>query len=238
MLTFVALGGEGKTSLVAHWTADLANQGWPGCAAAFAWSFCSQGTREQAAASSDLFLRDALTYFGDAELANSPQTAYDKAKRLARLVGEQRALLILDGLEPLQYAPTSPQPGQLKDQAIAALLKSLAVSSLGLCLVTTRYSVKDLQAYRQTTAPETKLLRLSKAAGVELLRCLGVYGRQDEFETLVKDVRGHALTLNLLGTYLRDAHGGDIRRRDLVKLAEADAEEQAGHAFRVMDTYV
>ena len=35
-----------------------------------------------------------------------------------------------------------------------------------------------------------------------------------------------------------DAHGGDIRRRDLVKLAEADAEEQAGHAFRVMDTYV
>jgi hypothetical protein len=65
-----------------------------------------------------------------------------------------------------------------------------------------------------------------------------VRGRQDEFEQLVDDVRGHALTLNLLGTYLRDAHGGDIRRRDRMKLAEADAEEQAGHAFRVMDTYV
>jgi len=238
VMTFVALGGEGKTSLVAHWTAALANQGWPGCEAAFAWSFYSQGTREQAAASSDLFLREALIYFGDAEMANSPQMAYDKAKRLARLVGEQRALLILDGLEPLQYAPTSPQPGQLKDQAIAALLKSLAASSLGLCLVTTRYSVTDLKAYSQTTAPETKLLRLSKTAGVELLRCLGVHGRQDEFEKLVEDVRGHALTLNLLGTYLRDAHGGDIRQRDRVNLAEADAEEQAGHAFRVMDTYV
>ena len=105
VLTFVALGGEGKTSLVSHWTAKLSNQGWPGCEAAFAWSFYSQGTREQAAASSDLFLRDALIYFGDTEMANSPQTAYDKAKRLARLVGEQRALLILDGLEPLQYAP-------------------------------------------------------------------------------------------------------------------------------------
>jgi hypothetical protein len=238
VLSFVALGGEGKTSLVAHWTAALASQGWPGCTAAFAWSFYSQGSREQAAASSDLFLREALTYFGDAELANSPQTAYDKAKRLARLVGEQRALLILDGLEPLQYAPTSPQPGQLKDPAIAALLKSLAASSLGLCVVTTRYSIRDLQAYRLTTAQETQLLRLSQAAGVELLRSLGVRGRQDEFEQLVDAVRGHALSLNLLGAYLRDAHGGDIRRRDRVKLAEADAEEQAGHAFRVMDTYV
>jgi len=51
-------------------------------------------------------------------------------------------------------------------------------------------------------------------------------------------VRGHALTLNLLGSYLRDAHAGDIRKRDLVKLEEADAEEQGGHAFRVMDAYV
>ncbi|HEY5752648.1 MAG TPA: hypothetical protein VIT21_05835, partial [Chthoniobacterales bacterium] len=48
----------------------------------------------------------------------------------------------------------------------------------------------------------------------------------NEFEKLVEDVQGHALTLNLLGTYLRDAHAGDIRQRDLVKLEEADAEEQ------------
>ena len=38
-------------------------------------------------------------------------------------------LLILDGLEPLQYPPTSPTPGQLKDQGIAALLKSLATAN-------------------------------------------------------------------------------------------------------------
>jgi hypothetical protein len=30
ILTFVALGGEGKTSLVAKWTADLSYQNWPG----------------------------------------------------------------------------------------------------------------------------------------------------------------------------------------------------------------
>ena len=30
VLTFVAFGGEGKTSLVAKWAAELAHQDWPG----------------------------------------------------------------------------------------------------------------------------------------------------------------------------------------------------------------
>jgi hypothetical protein len=237
VLTFVALGGEGKTSLVAKWAADRAYQNWPGCDAAFAWSFYSQGTREQAAASSDLFLKEALTFFGDPGMAGSAHGAFDKGGRLAKLAGERRALLILDGLEPLQYAPTSPTPGELKDSGLAALLKGLATNNRGLCVVTTRYSLPGLRAYRQTTAPEVNLLRLSKEAGVALLRSLGVKGTQPEFDTLVEKVKGHALTLNLLGTWLRDAYAGDIRKRDLLNLEKAD-EEQGGHAFRVMDAYV
>ena len=84
-----------------------------------------------------------------------------------------------------------------------------------------------------------KLLRLSRDAGVHLLKTLGVNGTAQEFATLVEDVKGHALTLTLLGTYLRDAHGGDIRKRDLVKLEEADEEsDHPHHAFHVMDAYV
>ena len=160
ILTFVALGGEGKTSLVAKWAAELAAQDWPGCDAAFAWSFYSQGTREQLASSSDLFLKAALTFFGDdadQAFAASPAGAFEKGQRLARLVGQRRSLLILDGLEPLQYAPTAPTPGELKDQGVAALLKGLAAASHGLCVVTTRYSLPDLKAFWQTTAPEVKL---------------------------------------------------------------------------------
>ena len=256
VLTFVALGGEGKTSLVAKWVAELAHQDWPGCDSVFAWCFYSQGTGDQVVVSSDLFLAAALTFFGDAAMANSAVGAIDKGRRLAQLVCPLRALLILDGLELLQYALTSPTPGELNDHGLAALLKGLAANNHGLCIVTTRYSIPDLRVYWQTTAPETKIPRLSMAAGVELIRSLGVKGtlrpsngservvaggsrrHLNEFETLVEDVKGHALTLNLLGSYLRDAHGGDIRRRDLVKLEEADAEEQGGHAFRVMDAYV
>jgi hypothetical protein len=52
---------------------------------------------------------------------------------------------------------------------------------------------------------------------VALLKLLGVNGTQAEFETLVEEVKGHALTLNL---YLRDAYAGDIHQRDQVRLKE------------------
>jgi tetratricopeptide (TPR) repeat protein len=252
VLTFVALGGEGKTSLVAKWAADLARQNWPGCESAFAWSFYHQGTDERTADSSDLFLKEALTFFGDPEMAASSQHAIDKGRRLAKLIGGRPALLILDGLESLQYAPTSPAPGKLKEgQGLAELLKGLAADSQGLCVVTTRYAIPDLCAYLGKTVREEKLSRLSREAGVRLLQTFDVMGNQrqtmpspdgrdlwNEFEKLVEDVKGHALTLTLLGSYLRDCHDGDIHRRDLVKLEEANAEELGGHAFRVMDAYV
>jgi len=242
LLTFVAMGGEGKTSLVAKWAVDeLSANGWPGCEAAFAWSFYSQGTRDQVAASSDAFLKAALDFFAqddaDRAFAASPAGAYEKGQRLARRVGSRRSLLILDGLEPLQYAPTAPTGSQLKDQGLAALLKGLAQQSQGLCLVTTRYSLPDLKAFRQSTAPEHELKRLSTAAGTHLMTTLGVKGPKHELHAAVEEVKGHALTLQLLGSWLRDAHAGDIRQRQLVKLEEADAEEQGGHAFRVMAVY-
>ena len=149
VVVFVALGGEGKTALVAKWAANLSGQNWPDCDACFAWSFYSQGSDEKAATSSDLFLKEALTAFGDADdklFAASSAGAYEKGQRLARVVGSRRILLILDGLEPLQYAPTAPTGSELKDQGIAALLKGLATDSRGLCIVTTRYSVPNLKA--------------------------------------------------------------------------------------------
>ena len=238
ILSFVALGGEGKTALVADWVAQLLAQDFPGCEAVFAWSFYSQGTEQQIAASSDLFLSVGLTFFGDAALAATAASAVDKAKRLAALIGGQRTLLILDGLEPLQYAPTSTMKGALRDQAMATLLKALATQSKGLCVLTTRYSVPDLSCLsRYGNVQEHALLRLPTEAGVALLRALHVRGAAGECAQLVREVQGHALTLTLLGSYLHDAHGGDIRQRDRIAFSEADKEEQGGHAWRVMDAY-
>ena len=189
------------------------------------------------AASSDAFLKAALDFFADHAFAASAAGAYEKGQRLARLVSSRRSLLILDGLEPLQYAPSAPTPGELKDQGLAALLKGLAQQNRGLCLVTTRYSVPDLKAFRQSTAPEVTLTRLSREAGIDLLRRLGVKGHAPELAAMVKDFKGHALTLTLLGRYLCRAFQGDIRKRDRLKLQKADTKATNGHAFRVMAAY-
>ncbi len=48
---------------------------------------------------------------------------------------------------------------------------------------------------------------------------------------------GHSLTLQLLGTYLQEAHEGDVRKRDLIPFEEADSEIQGGHGFRTIAAY-
>ncbi|MGH8525641.1 MAG: hypothetical protein ACREXY_15990, partial [Gammaproteobacteria bacterium] len=53
-----------------------------------------------------------------------------------------------------------------------------------------------------------------------------------------REVQGHALAFTLLGGYLKLAHGGDTRKRDLVTFEEADDEIEGGRAFRIMDAYL
>ncbi len=167
VVTVVAWGGVGKTSLVAHWAAQLAARDHDG-ADYFDWSFYSQGTQDAGAASGETFLAAGLRFFGGEEgesLAASPRSAEEKGTRLAEFVARRKALLILDGLEPLQYSPSSPLAGQLKDPGVKTLLKSLAQKNPGLCLVTTREKVADLAGFARNTAPEWSLERLSMASG-------------------------------------------------------------------------
>jgi tetratricopeptide (TPR) repeat protein len=235
VVTLVAWGGVGKTSLVSRWVAELAKRDHDG-ADYFDWSFYSQGSSDQSSASADPFVDAALRFFGDEATAGSAKSPWDKGARLAQLVGGRRTLLVLDGLEPLQHPP-GPLAGELKDPAITSLLKGLAARNAGLCVVTTRERVEDLAGFEESTAQRWELERLSTPAGVELLKSLGVHGAAAEIAKLVEEVRGHALSLSLLGRFLRDAHGGDVRKRDLVRFEEADAEIRGGHAFRVMEAY-
>ena len=230
VVTIVAWGGVGKTSLVSHWaTRRLANGG---VERYFDWSFFTAGGADKTA-SPDLFLKSALEFFGDPALANSSANAWDKGAALARLVAERKALLILDGLEPLQDAKS----GAIREEGLVALLRGLAGANRGLCLVTTRQEVPDLLQFRDTTAPEWRLSRISTAASVELLKKVGVNGEPEELKQLATDLKGHALTLSMLGRFLAEAYGGDVRKRDLVDLSEADDSETSGHAFQVMDAY-
>ena len=232
IISLVAWGGVGKSSLTNRWLGEMAQQDYRGAKRVFGWSFYSQGTRVTEA-SADAFMDAALRWFGDdAPEAGSP---WDKGERLAGLVRAQRTLLVLDGLEPLQNPP-GPDEGRIRDPAVAALLRELAASNPGLCVVSTRVGIADLGDYAQSTAPVIPLDELSEDDGAALLQALGVTGPRDELRAAVREFGGHALALTLLGTYLRDVCGRDVTRRGEVSLLEQDAQ-QGGHARRVMESY-
>jgi hypothetical protein len=234
--TLVAWGGVGKTSLVAHWVSErMAAKGWPGVERYFDWSFYSQGTGESRQTSSDFFIEEALKFFGDPDpVKGSP---WDRGQRLAGLIQKHRTLLVLDGIEPLQYPLNDPQAGRLKDQALEALLQGLAADNPGLCIVTTREHLKNIE--NQATTEERNLDQLVKEAAIQLFRHLQIVGTEKEMEAAWKDAGGHALTLQLLGRFIVDAYPHDphVSRYKEVKFEEADAEHQGRSAFKVMIAY-
>ena len=140
VVSFVAWGGVGKSTLVNKWLERLAKDNYRGANRVYAWSFYSQGTTERAT-SADLFINSALEWFGDEDpTAGSP---WDKGERLARLIRQQRTLLLLDGMEPLQSS-SSFERGKIKDPALATMLTELARENPGLCVITTRERISDL----------------------------------------------------------------------------------------------
>ncbi|HJR08940.1 MAG TPA: DUF4062 domain-containing protein [Pyrinomonadaceae bacterium] len=232
ILSLVAWGGVGKSALVNHWLGAMARDNYRGAERVYAWSFYSQGTTDRAA-SADQFIEAALTWFGDPD--PNKGSPWDKGERLARLVGAHRTLLVLDGLEPLQHPPGADE-GRLKDQALQSLLRGLAASNKGLCLISTRVPVTDLSSFEGSTTTRIDLEHLSPEAGAQVLTAQGVKGTQTELEQASTEFGGHSLALTLLGSYLSDVYGGDVSRRTEVSDLEGDVR-YGGHAQKVMASY-
>jgi serine/threonine protein kinase/tetratricopeptide (TPR) repeat protein len=233
VVTIVAWAGVGKSTLVNHWLRALAAQQYRSAEVVFGWSFYRQGTGE-GTSSAEEFLDVALTWFGDPDPRIG--TAWEKGERLANLVAHRRSLLVLDGLEPLQYPP-GPQEGRLRDASLQAFLRELAAFNLGLCVITTRLPVADIADHERTSAPRRDLEHLSSDAGARLLRALGVQGDEAELRSASEEFGGHCLALTLLGSYLTDAYHGDIRRRKEVLERLTQDVRQGAHARKVMESY-
>ncbi len=237
ILCFVALGGVGKSALVNEWLNRMDAENFRGAERVYGWSFYSQGTREDRQVSADSFLKDALTWFDDEACALSNKSSFDKGRRLAELIREKRTLLILDGLEPMQYPPGE-MGGRLKDQGMQALCKNIIHGNPGLCIITTRFEVEDLKQH-QGKGKAGKCVHLdflSEEAGAQLLVNAGVKGPHKELCAASREYSGHALALNLLGSFLAAVHEGDIRKRDLIPHL-TDDEAHGNHAKRVMHSY-
>jgi tetratricopeptide (TPR) repeat protein len=227
----VAFGGVGKSALVNAWLARMDADEWQGARRVYGWSFYSQGTDRLS--SSDEFIAATLRWFGDPDPTQG--SPWDKGERLAALVRKERALLILDGVEPLQWGP-GVQEGKLKDPALEALVKELGAQNKGLCLITSRIALADLDGLGGDKVRSKDLGSLSPDAGADLLKARGAKGTDEELRETAAEYKGHGLALTLLGSYLEEIAKGDIRqRKEIGPLAED--ERQGGHARRVMAAY-
>lgn len=259
LVSIIAWGGVGKTALLSHWiqtrfidrdwkTADGEPDPWR----YFDWSFYDQGTvsddeADTAAAkvrtgSVGDFFEQALTFFDDPEPSKPGQGA-----RLADLIRKHRTLFILDGLEPLQQPFNSDHAGQLLDTDLNDLLRGLAARNPGLCLVTSRQSLRDLHSLRGGAAPERLLEDLPIEIAIRLLQKSLAGGEDRDLPNAEADLRDaceafgrHALSLALLGRFLFDAHGGDIRKRDCIQLEKANAQsrpQRRRNAWKILEVY-
>ena len=235
IVEFVASGGTGKTKLLRHWLDRSLADNAMGISALIAWSFYSQGASEDRQISSRLFFDHAITELG------SPRTDFsseeDRGEHLAKLLRQNRCLLILDGLEPLQHASTVNR-GELKDRALRQMLRTLALDNQGLCVITTRIAVHDLSD-RQSQVVHHNLDNLQVADAVQLLKDLQVQGTDEELQKAAKDYDCHALSISLLGNLLHRRYSGDIRKRDLIpELFDSEGlDPDSRHASKVVQAY-
>ena len=147
VVTIVGDAGVGKSTLVKEWLRRMASEHYRSAQLVSGWSF-RQSSRV-ITSTADEFLHAALAWFGDPD-PRIIETAREKGERLARLVARRRTLLVLDGLESLQY-PLNFQEGRLHDASLQAFLHELAAFNNGLCVITTRMPVVDIADHERTS---------------------------------------------------------------------------------------
>ncbi|OHB66406.1 MAG: hypothetical protein A2Y77_04490 [Planctomycetes bacterium RBG_13_62_9] len=231
VVSLVAWGGVGKSTLVNQWLRYLTTDNYRGATRVYGWSFYSQGTG-QAVTFADLFIAQALTFFGDPDpTLGSP---WDKGQRLADLVRKKRTLLILDGLEPLQSGLDF-ERGKINDPALSVFVTQLAKRNNGLCVITTRERVTDLDRHAKTSL-QVDLEQISKEAGRALLRVGGVQGTDAELEAASEAFGNHALAITLLAAYLHGIKGHHVSNAQ--DIPDLDIPQDKGkHPRRVMEAF-
>lgn len=236
VISFVAWGGVGKSTLINKWLESMQVDNFKGTRRVYAWSFYSQGTGERVT-SADQFIFAALKWFGDPDPKQG--SPWDKGKRLAALIQEHPTLLILDGLEPLQSGYDF-EKGVIKDPSLAVMIKGLmrnadTDASQSLCVITTRVALPVAERY-QAHFQQVDLELISKEAGRALLRVQGIRGSDDALEKASETFGNHALALNLLGAYLRDMPGHDISH--INDIPDIDVSMEKGrHARKIMNAF-
>lgn len=227
ILSFIAFGGIGKTSLIDNWLKRMKKDHYRGAKNIFMWSFYSQGSEEDRQVTATEFLLKACKFFG--VKIKSKKTPYQQGIELADIISKQRALIVLDGLEPLQSSLED--MGEIKDNDLQVLLQRLSRQNKGLVVITSRIKLASIDNQYE------ELETLEDSEGAELLKSFDLNGSIKELEQISKDFDGHALSLKLLGSYTKVVLGKDINRINEIESLRDDKSKSSKHATRMLNSY-
>ena len=213
----IGWGGVGKSALVRKWYDELgANNIQPD--GIFWWGFYRNAHLE-------LFLNALLRYVSGGQI--EPETikgTWEKTDRIKENIGRGAYLIILDGLEQMQKAESGGEFGKMIHRELTELLHYLADAPKagGMCLITTRFTLKDLDEWEKRGYENRPLIDLSVPDALSMLKKREVEGSDDDIKEVVERYKGHALSLTLLAGYLKRHHKKDIKQAPQVKFVLSD----------------
>ncbi|MGB8657433.1 MAG: tetratricopeptide repeat protein [Candidatus Zixiibacteriota bacterium] len=214
----IGWGGVGKSALVRKWYDSLEeNKIQPD--GIFWWGFYRNAYLDQ-------FLNALLRYVSQGEIdPDSIKSTWEKIDKIKECISKRAHLIILDGLEQMQKSESGDEFGKMLHRECTELLHYLAdAPKTGLCLITTRFPLKDLDNWCEDSYRTLPLIDLSLPDAIAMLRKRGVKGDNEELKDVIERYKGHALSLTSVAGYLKRYYGGDIKHGPDIKFVFSEKE--------------
>ncbi|NOR78228.1 MAG: tetratricopeptide repeat protein [Methanophagales archaeon] len=213
----IGWGGVGKSAIVRNWY-DTQESNAIKPDGIFWWGFYRNAYLEQ-------FLNALLRYVSQGRI--EPETIksiWEKTDRIKEYIHQGTYLIVLDGLEQMQKSEPGDEFGKMMHRECTELLHYLADVHKGLCLITSRYSLKDLDEWYERGYKNLSLIDLSIPDSLLMLRSQGIKGSEEDMTEVIKRYKGHALSLTSVAGYLNRYYDGDIKQAPEVEFVLSDRE--------------
>jgi hypothetical protein len=213
VLSLVGIGGAGKTAIASRFLAALLSSAENAPEAVFVWSFYEEPDTE-------IFLQQCFEYFSGQKRIDARGAGWFHLLRDA-LADGRRNLLILDGLERVQYEHGSLGQhsfGELQDRLLRGLLERIADGCGNTrAIITSRFPVVDLERWEGIGYWSLDVDEIDETSAVQLLRSHGLKGDDGALHSLLDSYGRHAITLDHLGSLIRRFFHGDTSQAPKVK---------------------
>ena len=213
----IGWGGVGKSAIMRYWYDTLESNAIKP-EGIFWWGFYRNAYLEQ-------FLNALLRYVSQGQI--EPETiksTWEKTDRVKEYIHHGSYLIILDGLEQMQKSTAGDEFGKMIHRECTELLHYFADVSKGLCLITTRYPLKDLEEWHERSYKNLPLIDLSIPDSLLMLRRRGIKGSEKDMTEVIKRYKGHALSLTSVAGYLNRYYDGDIKQAPDVEFVLGDKD--------------